>query len=291
MKPAVRIALYILFVTGAIVLFVRFRTAYQAAAELSAKAAATTIEGPAADLTTNAAAASPTNDFATAGSGKSASPSPDAKGAGAKATLTAQASAQRSRAFIFLAGFIGCLLGSGLLLAYDVVSYLGDKAGRAVMAEDYLPPTDPVYEQAEEQWAKGNHMDAITLMREYLKRNPNEQHVAIRIAEIYEKDLNNYLAAVLELEEVLTKRLPEEKWGWTAVHLANIYSGKLNQPAKAVAVLERLAREHPKAAAAKKARQRLGLPEPEEGASDPGAQASSTPPQDPAMPKGFSAKK
>ena len=34
-------------------------------------------------------------------------------------------------------------------------------------------------------------------MREYLKKNPREQHAALRIAEIYEKDLQNNLAAAL----------------------------------------------------------------------------------------------
>src|SRR2546429_1455339 len=44
----------------------------------------------------------------------------------------------------------------------------------------------------------GNFLEAIQLMRDYLKQNPREQHVALRIAEIYEKDLQNFLAAALE---------------------------------------------------------------------------------------------
>lgn len=58
------------------------------------------------------------------------------------------------------------------------------------------------------------------------RQESSEQYAAIRIAEIYEKDLHNYVAASLELEEVLSKRLSREKWGWTAIHLANLYSGK-----------------------------------------------------------------
>ena len=56
-------------------------------------------------------------------------------------------------------------------------------------------------------------------MREYLLKNPREQHVSLRIAEIYEKDLANPLAAALEYEEVLKQKLPAERWGWAAIHL------------------------------------------------------------------------
>ena len=189
------------------------------------------------------------------------------------------------------------LFALGGLAAFDFSRYLGDRAERSVMASDFVIRKDPDYEAAEEEWTKGNHLDAINLMRGYLQRNPNEQHAAIRIAEIYEKDLNNYLAAALELEEVLTKRLPREKWGWTAIHLANIYSGKLKQTAKALGVLDRIVKEYPDTGAAKKARQRLGLPEPVEGEeiSEPetGAPSAPTPPSEPPsnLPKGFRTKK
>jgi hypothetical protein len=99
-------------------------------------------------------------------------------------------------------------------------------------------------------------------MRDYLKRHPREQYVALRIAEIYETDLHNYLAAALEYEDVLKKRLPAERWGWAAVHLANLYSGKLNKTEQATVLLRRIADEYGQTAAAKKARERLGLPEP-----------------------------
>ena len=43
--------------------------------------------------------------------------------------------------------------------------------------------------------------------REYLNKHPREQYVALRIAEIYEENLNNPLAAALEYEEVLKKTM------------------------------------------------------------------------------------
>jgi tetratricopeptide (TPR) repeat protein len=100
-------------------------------------------------------------------------------------------------------------------------------------------------------------------MRDYLKKNPREQHVAIRIAEIYEKDLGNYLAAALEYEEVLKHKLPPDRWGWAAIHLCNLYF-KLNQEQKGYALLRRIVKEYPQTPAADKARKRL---EQVEGAS------------------------
>ena len=144
----------------------------------------------------------------------------------------------------------------------------------------------------EQEWANGNHLEAVNLMREYLKKNPREQHVALRIAEIYEKDLGNPLAAALEYEEVLKTNLPAERWGWAAIHLCNLYS-KLNQHDKSVALLRRIDSEFHETAAAEKARKRLeelGLataePEPEQEVAPEPAPTSG-----PKLPPGFTLKK
>jgi hypothetical protein len=68
----------------------------------------------------------------------------------------------------------------------------------------------------------------------------------------------------LEYEEVLKKKLPAERWGWAAIHLCNLYT-RLGKSDNAKALLERLAKDYSKTTAARKARQKLGLPEPEEG--------------------------
>ena len=99
-------------------------------------------------------------------------------------------------------------------------------------------------------------MDAIRHLREYLKRNPREIHAAIRIAEIYEKDLGNNLAAALEYEEILRCKLTPDRWGWTAIHLCNLYF-RLQQEAKALVLLQRIILEHGETPAAEKARKRL----------------------------------
>jgi hypothetical protein len=154
-------------------------------------------------------------------------------------------------------GLVLSVVFLGLMAAHDFSQYVGSKTLKMLYNDDGEGVAHPDYEKAEQEWAKGNFLEAIQLLRDYLKVNPREQHVALRIAEIYEKDLQNYLAAALEYEEVLKQKLPPERWGWAAIHLCNLYTGKLNQPDKGVALLRRIDAEYGQTAAAEKARKRL----------------------------------
>ena len=216
-------------------------------------------------------------------------PVPDSQG-------QAVAAPQNERLGWFIGGLVLSAAGFGLLLAHEVAQYLGSRAIKALYNDEGEGIASPDYEIAENEWAAGNHLDAIRLMREYLAKNPREQHVALRIAEIYEKDLNNPLAAALEYEEVLKQKLPPERWGWAAIHLSNLYTGKLNQMDKSVELLRRLDADFPDTAAAEKARARLAQLE-EEGMippSAPEAPAAEAPPAadpGPRLPPGFHPKK
>src|SRR5256884_1453105 len=96
------------------------------------------------------------------------------------------------------AGIVLSLVGLGLMVAHDVSGLVGGRALKVIYNDEGEGMANPDYEKAEEEWANGNFLEAIQLMRDYLKQNPREQHVALRIAEIYEKDLQNFLAAALE---------------------------------------------------------------------------------------------
>jgi hypothetical protein len=177
------------------------------------------------------------------------------------------------------------------MAARDLSDYLGTGAINFVFNDDLKGQRRPEYDAAEQEWANGHHLEAIRLMREYYRKYPREVYVAIRIAEIYETSLKNHLAAALEYEEILKKKLPPERWGWAAIHLANIYSGPLGKPDQALALLHRVVAEFGQTAAAKKARTRLGLPE--EPAPQPVAASSETKPVEPRpinLPQGFSPK-
>jgi len=197
--------------------------------------------------------------------------------------------------------FFVMIVGLGLLIGHDISQYVGNRALRALYNDEGEGVADKEYEAAEQVWADGDHLEAVRLMREYLQKNPRQQHVALRIAEIYEKDLHNNLAAALEYEEVLKHKLPSERWGWAAIHLCNLYF-KLNQEDKAVALLRRIDLEYGQTAAAEKARKRLAQIEPAAAASAPELADAPPPPvqseaalpeqtSGPKLPPGFTLKK
>ena len=189
-----------------------------------------------------------------------------------------------------VAGFF-VFVGLAVLIASDVSRYVANRVDDFIFNDDLKGVKDPEYEEAEKTWAKGEYLDAIRMLRDYLNRHPREQYVSLRIAEIYEDNLGNHLAAALEYEEILKKRLPHERWGWAAIHLVNIYSGKLNRGEEAEKLLHRIVNEYGETAAAKKARERLGIPQPVEEVDVPAPQAEAEPAKNEEppsnLPKGF----
>jgi len=250
MNPKVKLALYVLL--GAVFAFcVRgvLTTARQGSGGASTNAPAGT------NLAATNLAVPPTNTVATNAA--------STNGAEAPADGVARKASPRMGRFMAygIAGLF-TLFGLALLIANDVSRFTANRVEEFIFNDDLKGVRDPQYEEAEEIWKKGDYLDAVQHMRDYYKRNPREVHVALRIAEIYESNLANYLAAALEYEEVLKKKLPPERWGWAAIHLANLYSGKLNKIDEATALLHRIVNEYGQTAAAKKARDRLGIPEP-----------------------------
>lgn len=173
-------------------------------------------------------------------------------------SVTSAKKVSKGKGMANLGAFLAVVIILGLMVAYDVTQYLGNRSVDLLFNEDLKGVHNPEYEEAEALWANGKPLDAIQAMREYLKKNPREQYVALRIAEIYEKDLHNDLAAALEYEQVLVQKLPRERWGWAAIHLCNLYS-RMGKNDQCVALLRRIESEYGETAAAKKARKRLSM--------------------------------
>jgi hypothetical protein len=196
---------------------------------------------------------------------------------GDKNAKPAAAHATFSQVIVFGGVFFVSAVGLGLLIGHDFSHFVSERFGKIMYQDEGEAIKKTAYEEAEEIWANGNPLEAIQKMRDYLKENPREQHVALRIAEIYEKDLQNPLAAALEYEEVLKQKLQPEQWGWTAIHLCNIYNSKLGKPDKTKDLLRRIVNEYGETSAAEKARKRLSADE-----GDPGENTAETEPPPPA---------
>jgi TolA-binding protein len=292
MNLAWRISLYVLLSACAIFCTQRFFAAWNSEtqrAEMRFEAVdptpAESTEVPPADsvATTNEAAGATalTNPPASA-SGIAAAP--------AKA-LPAKPAKAKSHKGLFAALALFSLLALGLLVGHDVAEYFGHRVQREIYGEASEPVGDPEYDAAEQVWADGDHLEAIRLLRDFLTQKPEKLHAAFRIAEIYEKDLKNPLAAALEYEEILKHKFEPERWSWAAIHLVNLYN-RINQTAKADALLQRIVNEFGDTPAAAKARERLNLPDDEQAAVEPDAAAQAAPEEGGfKLPPGFKPKK
>jgi signal transduction histidine kinase len=164
-----------------------------------------------------------------------------------------QPGASKARMISFLAGSLVFAIGLGLLCARDLRQLLANRTVRAALMPADTPPP-PMEEAAIIR--ETDPLEAVRVLREYLDQYPGDAQAMQGIAEIYEQDLRNPVAAVLEYEELLQYKLDPERWGSLAIHLTNLYI-RLKQPEKAVALLHRIDQKCGDTAAALKARKRL----------------------------------
>lgn len=154
-------------------------------------------------------------------------------------------------------GFATALLGLGYLVAQDFGHLLNFRLGKEVSYVSDSSARKAAYERAENAILKGQHQEAIRLLQGILKKHPEHTHSLLRIAEVYDKELQDYSNAAVHYEKLLELELPAEQWGWLAIRLSNIYSGKLNQPQAALTLIRRIAADYPQTQAGGKALKRL----------------------------------
>ena len=157
----------------------------------------------------------------------------------------------------YFSGMLAALIVFALLVARDLGHLIGERVGGNYLTKSDKSRKADMYEEAEALWANGAFVDAIDSFRDYLRVFPGEYHVHKRIADIYEKDLVSFRAAAMEYEEMLEMDIPTARWGWVAIHLCNLYSGKLDDSDRALSLLRRVADECGDTPPAAKARERL----------------------------------
>jgi tetratricopeptide (TPR) repeat protein len=300
MNPQVKLGLYVVTLLGTLVfgtLFVRaWRQANAPAAENVARTQASSPEKSsvtnlsAAKGSTNAPAR--TNEVEVASGNET--PTPETAQEPEREAVPSRLHASgvgRGFARVMLWGFLafGALAGLASMAAYDLSQYAANRAERSLFDDEGEAVRETTYELVEKAYGAGEYLEAIRLLREFLKEDPKAVHGQIRIAEIYEKDLNNPLAAALEYEEVLKKPLDAERKGWTAIHLVNLYN-RLDRPNQAVELMKQIVAEVPDTPAAQKARERLaasGIEVDPPASSSEGQPPGDEPPPAGGLPRGF----
>jgi tetratricopeptide (TPR) repeat protein len=177
------------------------------------------------------------------------------------------ASGSPTTSLVWLVLCILSLIATATLVGLDLRKVIKSRAEAWMLEAGGSTDPVPELEEAQKVRAAGDPLDAIRMLREYLQANPYEIHVMGRIAEIYRYDLKNDLAAALEYEEMLKRKLPDDQWAWAALHLAKLY-GRLNDLDKSVTLLERLDQKYGHTIAGRRAKKAL------EQARNPDAAAS-----------------
>lgn len=154
-------------------------------------------------------------------------------------------------------GFGVSLTVLGFVAAQDLGRLLKFRYGKEVTYVDAKSERNDQFDRAQVLAAKGKHAAALKLLQEILARHPQHARSLLLAAEIHDKEMGDYAAAALHYEQLLRLNLPPEQWGWTAIRLANIYSGKLGQPDTALDLMKRLATTYPDTPAGAKAIKRL----------------------------------
>lgn len=177
-------------------------------------------------------------------------------GAEFEAVTAVPSSGSRSAMMAWFGGTLGLLVILGLMTAREVGAWLGRRTESHILEGEKPDAVPNEVRQAELLVKQKQPLEAIRVLREFLQAHPKEFYVQFQIAEIYAGPLRNNLAAALEYEDLLGKKLDPERWGWTAIRLVRLYA-KLGRQEEVIALLERVVRDYGKTSAARKAEKLL----------------------------------
>jgi len=176
------------------------------------------------------------------------------------AEAASPADASRGYAIFAVYLVVGTILG--LVVAWDVSRLVGEFAGSLFVGGGRLPSITPALWKADRLRAQNKPLEAVNTLREYLNARPRQWYVAVRIAELYQDDLNDPLSAALEYEALLRRRLPRAARAELMLRLAscNLLLRKTDQSAS---LLRELIQRFPGSPAALAAQRRLARITPE----------------------------
>ena len=171
----------------------------------------------------------------------------------------ADAEANRFGALKFIGLFLLTALALAFLFAWDFCRLFADRAIDTLFDMNEQPEQAAVIQKAELLRRQGFPFEAIELLREHIHTHKRDTHAGAQIAEIYEEDLCNPLAAALEYEEMLKWRIRRERWAKLAIRAAVIYAGDLGRTDRCVELMREVIAKCPGTASAASAARRIRL--------------------------------
>lgn len=164
--------------------------------------------------------------------------------------------ADASRAYALFSVYLIAGAALAMFVAWDVSQFLGWQAESLFLGGGRLSGLTPAWWRSERLCKAGEADEAVRVLREASSAHPRQWRLAVRIAEIYQHDLNNPLAAALEYEEILKRRLPRPARAWLMVRLAACYL-VLRRVEESAVKLREVMDQFPRTPAAQKAERRL----------------------------------
>ena len=161
-----------------------------------------------------------------------------------------------SRAYALFSVYLISSAVLAVFVAWDVAQFFGWQAERLFLGGGRLSRLTPTWWRAERLCKVGEGDEAVRVLRAAASAHPRQWRLGVRIAEIYQHDLTNPLAAALEYEELLKRRLPRPARAWLMVRLAACYL-LLRRVEESAAMLRLVMVKFPRTPAGKKAARRL----------------------------------
>lgn len=161
-----------------------------------------------------------------------------------------------SRAYALFALYLLAGAVLAIFAAWDAAHFFGDMAGRLFWSGGRIASLTPAWWRAERLCKERQPLDAIRVLRDYLNTHPRQWRISVRIAEIYQHEIEDALPAALEYEELLKQRLPDTARAEITLRLAACYL-LLHRPDDSAAKLREVIETFPRTPAAEKAERRL----------------------------------
>ena len=154
-----------------------------------------------------------------------------------------------------IGAFYGLILF--LLFGFPLLQRAGDTASRLFVPDDAHFRIVPEYSVAEARVKEGKYQEAVDEYRKVIAEYPDDVYLHVRIADLAVTHLKDTKLAELELLSAVAKAQGEDTTAIVAGRLADLYQFTLQQPQRALEVMEQLCAKLPGSKAAVLAEERI----------------------------------